>query len=77
MVIGGAGSGKSTVIECFTQWTHRILAKSGDDPNSPYILKAITTGASSTLIEGSTVHCSLGFDFSSKHTSLNDKKRAA
>ena len=29
----------------------------------------------STLIEGSTVHSSLGFDFSSKHSSLNDKKR--
>ena len=75
VVIGGAGSGKSTVIECLTQWTHRILAKSGDDPNSPYILKAATTGAASTLIEGSTVLSSLGFEFSSNHTSLNDKKR--
>ena len=75
MVIGGAGSGKSTVIECLAQWTHRILSKSGDDPNAPYVLKAATTGAASTLIEGSTVHSSLGFDFSSKHTSLNDKKR--
>ena len=75
VVIGGAGSGKSTVIECLTQWAHRILMKAGDDPNSPYILKAATTGAASTLIEGSTVHSSLGFDFSSKHTSLTDKKR--
>ena len=75
VVIGGAGAGKSTVIACLTQWCHRILAKSGDDPNSPYILKAATTGAASTLIEGSTVHSSLGFDFSSKHTSLSDKKR--
>ena len=75
VVIGGAGSGKSTVIECLAQWCHRLLAKSGDDPNSPYILKAATTGAASTLIEGTTVHSSLGFDFSSKHTSLSDKKR--
>ena len=75
VVIGGAGSGKSTVIECLAQWCHRILVKSGDDPNSPYILKAATTGAASTLIEGTTVHSSLGFDFSSKHTSLSDKKR--
>ena len=75
VVIGGAGSGKSTAIECLTQWTHRILAKSGDDPNSPYILKTATTGAASALIEGSTVHSSLGFDFSSKHSSLTDKKR--
>ena len=75
VVIGGAGSGKSTVIECLTQWCHRLLEKAGDDPNSPYILKAATTGAASSLIEGSTVHSSLGFDFSSKHTSLSDKKR--
>ena len=75
VVIGGAGAGKSTVIECLTQWWHRILAKPGDDPNSPYILKAATTGAAATLIEGTTVHASLGFDFSAKHTSLSDKKR--
>ena len=75
VVIRGAGSGKSTVIECLTQWAHRTLAKAGDDPSSPYVLKAATTGAASTLIEGSTVHSSLGFDFSSKHSSLNDKKR--
>ena len=75
VVIGGAGAGKSTVIECLTQWCHRILAKPGDDPNSPYILKAATTGAAATLIEGTTVHASLGFDFSAKHTSLSDKKR--
>ena len=75
VVIGGAGSGKSTVIECLTQWTHRELMKEGDDHSSPYVMKAATTGAASALIEGSTVHSSLGFDFSSKHTSLNDKKR--
>ena len=75
VVIGGAGSGKSTVIECLAQWCHRLLEKAGDDPNSPYILKAATTGAASSLIEGSTVHTSLGFDFSSKHSSLSDKKR--
>ena len=38
--IGGAGAGKSTVIECLTQWVHRILTKAGDDPNSPIILKS-------------------------------------
>ena len=56
VVIGGAGSGKSTVIDCLIQWAHRILVKPGDDPSSPYILKAATTGAASILIDGSTVH---------------------
>ena len=73
--IGGAGAGKSTVIECLTQWVHRILTKAGDDPNAPIVLKAATTGAESTLIEGSTVHSSVGFDLSSKHSSLNYKKK--
>ena len=75
VVIGGAGSGKSTVIECLTQWCHKILAKPGDDPNSPYVLKAATTGAAAVLIGGATVHSCLGFDHSSKHTSLSDKQR--
>ena len=75
IVIGGAGAGKSTVIQCLSQWCHRILAASGDDPNSPYILKPATTGAAATINEGSTVHSLLGFDFSSKHSSLTDKKR--
>ena len=75
VVIGGAGSGKTTIINCLTQWAHRILTKSGDDPNSPYVIRAATTGAASVLIEGTTVHSSLGFDFQSKHTSLSDKKR--
>ena len=75
MSIGVAGAGKSTVIECLTQWVHRIMTKSGDDPNVPIVLKAATTGAESTLIEGSTVHSSVGFDLSSKHSSLNYKKK--
>ena len=75
IVTGGAGAGKSTVIECLAQWVHRILAKPGDDPNSPYVLKTAFTGAAAALIEGLTVHKGLGFDVSNKHTSLNDKQR--
>ena len=73
MSIGGAG--KSMVIECLTQWAHRILKKAGDDPKTPIVLKAATTGAASTLIDGSTFYFSLGFDFSSKHSSLNEKEK--
>ena len=75
VVIGGAGSGKSTVIDCLTQHLHRIFMKEGDDPNAPYVLKTATTGAAATLIEGTTVHTGLGFDFGMKHSSLTDKKR--
>ena len=32
---GGAGAGKSTVINLVSQWCHLILSKSGDDANCP------------------------------------------
>ena len=75
IVLGGAGSGKSTVISSLTQWVHKILQSAGDDPQSPYILTTATTGAASAIIEGLTLHSALGFDFSSKHSSLSDKKQ--
>ena len=75
IVTGGAGAGKSTLIEVMCQWLHRILVKPGDDPESPYIVKTATTGAASVLIDGITLHSAMGFDFSNKHTSLTDKKR--
>ena len=75
IVTGGAGSGKSTVIEAVAQWVHRVLQKPGDDPDSPYVIKTATTGAAGTLIGGVTLHSALGFDFSNKHTSLTDQKR--
>ena len=41
LVTGGAGSGKSTIIDVLTQWTTRILRKSGDDVESPYVIRYI------------------------------------
>ena len=75
VVTGGAGSGKSTLIEVVAQWVHRILQKPGDDPESPYVVKTATTGAAGALIGGVTLHSAMGFDFSNKHSSLTDKKR--
>lgn len=75
IVSGGAGAGKSTLINVMSQWLHKLLMKPGDDPESPYVIKTATTGAASVLIEGITLHSAMGFDFSNKHTSLNDKKR--
>ena len=75
VVTGGAGAGKSTVIEVLCQWVHRILQKQGDDPDCPHILKTATTGAAGVLIGGVTLHSALKFNFESKHTSLSDKLR--
>ena len=75
IVLGGAGSGKSTVISSLTQWVHKTLQRAGDDPQSPYIIQTATTGAASVIIEGTTLHSAFSFDFSNKHSSLSDKKR--
>ena len=75
IILGGAGSGKSTVINCLIQWVHKNLQKPGDEPQTPYILPTATTGAASVIIEGMTLHTGVGLDFSNKHNSLSDKKR--
>lgn len=75
VVTGGAGSGKSNVIEVVSQWVTRILVSSGDDPDSPVVLKTATTGAASTLIDGVTLHSAMSFDFANRHCSLTDKRR--
>merc|ERR1719233_702505 len=75
IVVGGAGAGKSTVIQTVIQWSQKILQRSGDEPQRPYILATATTGAASVIIEGMTLHTAVGLDFSNKHSSLTDKKR--
>ena len=36
---GGAGAGKSTVIDIISKWCQSILSKEGDDPECPCIVK--------------------------------------
>ena len=43
MVHGGAGSGKSTVINILKQWIQLILQRPGDSPECPYILVTAPT----------------------------------
>ena len=70
MVHGGAGSGKSTVINIMKQWVHRILQSSGDNPECPYIL-----GTAAANVKGQTLHTAFGFNFGNEYLSLSDKKR--
>ena len=39
MVHGGAGAGKTFVIESLAQWIQYVLQKSGDEFNLPYVIK--------------------------------------
>ena len=72
---GGAGAGKSTVIDTVTKWCHLILAKEGDETGCPYIVKTAFTGTAASNIDGQTLHTSFGFTFDNKHYSLSDKTR--
>ena len=75
MVHGGAGAGKTTVIKTVVQHVERILRRSGDASEQPYVLLCAATGAAASLIEGITLHKAFNFDFSGKHFSLSDKIR--
>ena len=75
MVHGGAGSGKSTVINIVKQWVHLILQTSGDNPDCPYIFTTAPTGTAAANVRGQTMHSAFGFSFGNEHFSLSDKKR--
>ena len=75
MVHGGAGAGKSTVINVVAMWTQKILQRSGDSPDQPFVLKTAFTGCAASNIEGMTLHGAFGFSFSHQHFSLSDKIR--
>ena len=50
IVLGGAGSGKSTVIQNVIQWGQKTLQRSGDEPQTPNMLATATTGAAIVII---------------------------
>ena len=75
IVQGGAGSGKSTVIDIVSQHVERILRQVGDNPNHPYILKLAFTGTAAANIRGQTLHSAFSFNFGNAFISLNDKAR--
>ena len=75
IVMGGAGSGKSTVINILKQRLHLILRKEGDNPDYPYVIVVAPTGTAASNVRGQTLHSAFGFNFGNKHYSLSDKKR--
>jgi hypothetical protein len=75
MVHGGAGSGKSTLINVISQYVHHIMLRDGDDPDCPYVLLSAFTGSAASNIEGQTLHTLFSFNFGAGFMSLSDKMR--
>ena len=75
MIHGGAGAGKSAVINVLAPWVQKILQKEGDDVECPCVIKVAFTGCAASNIEGQTLHGAFGFSFDNKHYSLSDKSR--
>ena len=50
MVHGGAGAGKTFVIQTLAEWVEYILQKPGDEFNCPYVIKTAFTGTAASLI---------------------------
>ena len=72
---GGAGSGKSTVINVLYQHITHILRRDGDDPDCPNVVLSAFTGAAASNIMGQTLHTLFSFNFGSAFQSLADKAR--
>ena len=75
MVHGGAGAGKSTVINILAMYTQKILKQEGDNPDQPYVIKTAFTGCAASNIQGQTLNATFGFSFDNKYRSLSDKMR--
>ena len=75
MAHGGAGAGKSTVINVIALWFQKILQQEGDSIDEPYVLKTSFTGCAAANIEGLTLSSAFGLPFGNKHFSLSDKVR--
>ena len=75
LIHGGAGSGKSTLIDSIFQILHHLFQKEGDDPDCPYILLSAFTGTAAANIKGQTLHTLFSFNFGANYISLSDKLR--
>ena len=76
IVHGGAGSGKSRVINSVYTMMTEIFQKEGDDPCCPYVVLTSFTGAASANINGQTLHSLFSFKFGTTFLSMTEKQRA-
>ena len=73
---GGAGSGKSKLIDDISKWAEFFLRVSDNrQPTQPFVIKVAPTGKAASIIEGMTLHSAFHFKFGNDFSSLSDKLR--
>ena len=75
LVHGGAGTGKSHIIDVLSQYTEKVFRTSGDAPNQPYVLRLAFTGSAAKIIKGQTIHSVFKFSFDNKINNAPQKTR--
>ena len=75
VVHGGAGTGKSTLINVLSQWIQKILQLPGEDCDCPYVIRAAPTGMAASNVDGLTLHSAVKLNFGTNYTPLGDKNR--
>ena len=76
IVHGGAGSGKSRVINSIYTMMTETFKKAGDDPCCPYVVLSSFTGSASANINGQTLHSLFGFKFGTTYLCMPERERA-
>merc|ERR1712082_64215 len=66
VVQGGAGSGKSHVIDILSQWIETVSRSRGDNPEHPYVLKCAFAGTAAAKISGQTLTSAFNIGFGNK-----------
>ena len=74
MVSGGAGAGKSTLINVLAIHVDKTLRQEGES-DCPCVLKASFTGCAASNIQGQTLSSLFSFAWDNKPRSLSDKNR--
>ena len=76
IVHGGAGSGKSELINVASFWFEFLLTTNDErDINNPFVIRCAQTGMAAHNIDGLTVCSSFKLWFKNSHVGLSDNER--
>ena len=70
---GGAGVGKSFLINTLSGWIDKISKREGLHPLQPYVLLLAPTGVAANNIGGTTLHTGLDFKIGNKYIPLSSE----